>query len=114
MRQAGLLAAAGLYAFNHNIDRLAEDHRRASQLGTALEALPWVATVAPVDTNIVVFTLVASLNASRVLDHLKAQGLMISSMGSGVLRLVTHLDVSQEAVNQACQALARFDPAAGS
>ncbi|GAX75980.1 hypothetical protein CEUSTIGMA_g3423.t1 [Chlamydomonas eustigma] len=105
MRQAGFLAAAGLYALKYNVERLAEDHSRAKQLGTALSDFPWVQKVYPVDTNIVIFTLQPQYDALSVQEQLKSSGLLISSMGGGVLRLVTHLDVNQEAVDWACSLL---------
>ncbi|MFY8213625.1 MAG: threonine aldolase family protein [Flavobacterium sp.] len=95
MRQVGYLAAAGLYALDHHIDRLAEDHRRAKELGQQLAALSWVAVVEPVETNIVIFSVQATVNENLVQDYLKQKGIAISSMGHGKLRLVTHLDYKE-------------------
>jgi threonine aldolase len=95
MRQVGYLAAAGLYALNHHIDRLAEDHRRAKELGQQLAALSWVAVVEPVETNIVIFSVQKTVNENLVQDYLKQKGIAISSMGHGKLRLVTHLDYKE-------------------
>ncbi|KAG1677946.1 hypothetical protein FOA52_001364 [Chlamydomonas sp. UWO 241] len=111
MRQAGLLAAAGLYALEHNIERLKEDHARARQLGEALQKLAWVEKVAPVETNIVIFTLAQGCpDAPDVMAKLKDKGLAVSPMGSGLLRLVTHLDVSQADVDAAIGVLNAFEP----
>ncbi len=95
MRQVGYLAAAGLYALDHHIDRLAEDHRRAKELGQQLAALSWVSVVEPVETNIVIFSVQATVNENLVQDYLKQKGIAISSMGHGKLRLVTHLDYKE-------------------
>ena len=95
MRQVGYLAAAGLYALDHHIDRLAEDHRRAKELGQQLAALSWVSVVEPVETNIVIFSVQDTVNENLVQDYLKQKGIAISSMGHGKLRLVTHLDYKE-------------------
>lgn len=95
MRQVGYLAAAGLYALDHHIDRLAEDHRRAKELGQQLATLSWVSVVEPVETNIVIFSVQATVNENLVQDYLKQKGIAISSMGHGKLRLVTHLDYKE-------------------
>lgn len=95
MRQSGYLAAAGLYALQNNINRLADDHRRAQELGTLLEKMPWVANVEPVETNILIFGLQPSIDESLFMLRLKEKGIAISSMGHGKLRIVTHLDYKE-------------------
>ena len=92
MRQIGYLAAAGLFALEHNIDRLAEDHRRAKELANTLRNLPWVASVEPVETNILIFSVLSSIDENHLMEKLKQKGIAISSMGHGKLRIVTHLD----------------------
>jgi threonine aldolase len=92
MRQVGYLAAAGLYALEHNITRLSEDHRRAKELGAVLEKLNWIESVAPVETNILIFSVKKGLNEQLLIDKLKERNIHISSMGHGKLRIVTHLD----------------------
>jgi threonine aldolase len=92
MRQVGYLAAAGLYAIYNNIERLSEDHRRAKELGIALQKLPWVAKVEPVETNILIFSVQPSIDENLLMENLKQKGISISSMGHGKLRIVTHLD----------------------
>jgi threonine aldolase len=92
MRQAGYLAAAGLYALQNNLIRLEEDHRRAKEIGAALAKLSWVAKVELVETNILIFEVKPSINEQVLLDKLKQKGISISSMGHGKLRMVTHLD----------------------
>lgn len=92
MRQVGYLAAAGLYALENNIGRLAEDHRRAKEIGAVLEKLNWVAKVEPIETNILIFSLHPQISEAVLLEKLHQKGIGISSMGQGKLRIVTHLD----------------------
>ena len=75
MRQAGFLAAAGIYALDHHIDRLKEDHRRAFELGKALSSLAYVERLLPVETNIVVFTLAADVEVPIFLGYLADHGI---------------------------------------
>ena len=92
MRQIGYLAAAGIYALDHHIERLEEDHRRAKELGAVLSKLPFVAKVEPVETNILIFTLQSNIDENLFIEKLKQKGISISGMGQGKLRMVTHLD----------------------
>ncbi|SHI52816.1 L-threonine aldolase [Mesonia phycicola] len=96
MRQVGFMAAAGLYALDNHIDRLAVDHRRAKELATVLKELTFVKKVEPVETNIVIFYLNDNVNEITFLKHLEDKGVIISGMGQGKLRIVTHLDYSLE------------------
>ena len=95
MRQSGYLAAAGIYALQHNINRLEDDHRRAKELGQVLQQLPWIEKVASVETNILIFEVKKVLDEKTVIEKFKEKGILISSMGQGKLRIVTHLDYSQ-------------------
>ncbi|MFN3908621.1 MAG: threonine aldolase family protein [Flavobacterium sp.] len=95
MRQAGYLAAAGIYALEHHIERLSEDHRRARELETVLKTLPWVAKVEPVETNIVIFSLQQGIEDANFMQLLKQKNILISSLGKSKLRMVTHLDYKQ-------------------
>lgn len=95
MRQAGYLAAAGLYALQNNVTRLEEDHRRAKQLAGVLQQLPWVASVEPVETNILIFSVRAQYDENALIEKLKQKNIHISSMGKGKLRIVTHLDYKE-------------------
>lgn len=96
MRQAGYLAAAGIYALDNNIDRLAEDHHKAKKLEDALNNHPAVKSVKPVETNIVIFELKEQYDAREWMEKLKAEGISIIAMSATLLRFVTHLDVSDE------------------
>lgn len=95
MRQAGYLAAAGIYALDNHIERLKIDHQRAKELGMMLQQLPWVAIVEPIETNIVIFKVQSYLDEKMVIEKLKQRSIHISSMGQGKLRIVTHLDYRQ-------------------
>ncbi|PKP25571.1 MAG: threonine aldolase [Bacteroidetes bacterium HGW-Bacteroidetes-2] len=92
MRQVGFMAAAGLYALDNHIDRLAEDHRRAKEIREVLKAQSYVKEVEPVETNIVIFYLQPDKNENKFLQNLASKNIIISSMGQGKLRIVTHLD----------------------
>ena len=95
MRQAGYLAAAGIYALDNNISKLAEDHRRAKELGDILMKCSWVAKVEPVETNIIVFTVQSHIADALVMEKLKQKNIAISLLGKGKLRMVTHLDYKE-------------------
>lgn len=95
MRQSGYLAAAGIYALQNNINRLEEDHRRAKELGSALQQCSWVAVVEPVETNIIVFSVQSHIKDQEVIEMLKQKGIAISLLAKGKLRIVTHLDYRQ-------------------
>ena len=95
MRQSGYLAAAGIYALEHNIPKLADDHRRAKELGLKLAACNWVAKVEPVETNIIVFSVQNTIPDALVIEKLKQKNIAISLLGKGKLRMVTHLDYKE-------------------
>jgi threonine aldolase len=96
MRQAGFLAAAGIYALDHHVERLKIDHTHAQILATELTALPWVSNVLPAETNIVLFDTVEPADA--VLKKLEAKGIKAGSTDKHRIRFVLHLDVSPEQV----------------
>ncbi|MGA9638823.1 threonine aldolase family protein [Flavobacterium sp.] len=92
MRQVGYLAAAGLYALENNIAKLSEDHRRAKEIAQALSKTNWVATVEPVETNIIIFSVKPNYNQNLVIEKLKQKNISFSALGENKLRMVTHLD----------------------
>ncbi|QKG54637.1 aminotransferase class I/II-fold pyridoxal phosphate-dependent enzyme [Hymenobacter sp. BRD67] len=105
-RQAGYLAAAGLYALENNVARLADDHRRAAQLAEALRPLPYVAEILEPETNLVIFRLDETrLTVADFLARLESQGIKASGFGGSWVRFVTHLDVSQELLDRVIAAL---------
>ncbi|NTW26059.1 MAG: aminotransferase class I/II-fold pyridoxal phosphate-dependent enzyme [Lentimicrobium sp.] len=105
MRQAGYLAAAGIYALDHHIERLKEDHKRAMILADTLNALPWVDEVLPVETNILIFRVKAPLTAAAVNSELSAKGLLAIAFDKQSIRFVTHLDFTDEMLGRACDIL---------
>lgn len=108
MRQAGYLAAAGLYALQNNVSRLEEDHRRARQLGNFLQQLPWVDKVEPVETNILIFSLKPQYSEAALMEKLKQKSIFISSLGKGKLRIVTHLDYKEVMHNYVIETLQKL------
>jgi threonine aldolase len=92
MRQVGYLAAAGLYALDHHVDRLAEDHIKAKEIGQILEVMSIIKKVEPIETNIIIFELEPHVDESEFLKQLSDNNIRIISMGSNKLRMVTHLD----------------------
>ncbi len=97
MRQAGFLAAAAIYALDHQVARLAEDHQRAKEIGAVLERLAYIKTVEPIETNIIIFELDENqMGAEEFLRRLKENQVEIIGMGQGKLRIVTHLDYTDQ------------------
>jgi len=96
MRQVGYMAAAGLYALENHIERLADDHKRAKEIGDVLKRQAYVKEVEPVETNIVIFYLQPEENENKFIQKLATKNIRISSMGQGKLRIVTHLDYTSE------------------
>ncbi|WP_222984026.1 threonine aldolase family protein [Flagellimonas meishanensis] len=93
MRQSGYLAAAGIYALEHHIDRLSQDHERAKAIGKVLNTLEFIKKVEPIETNIIIFELDESkLTSTDFLAKLQENQISIIGMGQGKLRIVTHLD----------------------
>jgi threonine aldolase len=102
MRQAGVLAAAGLYALQHQVERLAEDHAKAARLGEALSELGY--SVEPVQTNMVYVQL--GERAGQIKAFMAERGIAVTA--SPRLRLITHLDVGSEGVERVIEAFATF------
>ena len=105
MRQAGILAAAGLYALQNNLSRLAEDHRRAQDLAGRVAELPGL-TASPPDTNIVMIDLDGEVSPDRLLAHLRDRGVWMTQFGPKRLRAVVHLDVDDAGIERAVAAFA--------
>lgn len=105
MRQVGYLAAAGLFALDNNIERLQEDHERAGQIGKALDSSPWVASVEPIETNIIIFQLAEGRDEAEFMEELKKNNIHIISMGEGKLRMVTHLNFTDAMLNKVLEVL---------
>ena len=93
MRQAGFLAAAGIYALDNHIEYLKEDHKKAKEIGTVLESLNFIKKVEPIETNIIIFEVDENLiSADKFVKKLADNNISIISMGQGKLRIVTHMD----------------------
>jgi threonine aldolase len=97
-RQAGLLAAAGIYALDHQVERLKEDHARARQIAQVCEKLPWVKAILPVSTNIVILELQDGLSSATKVAELKEKGIYCAPFGPTYVRFVTHLGFDDEAL----------------
>lgn len=92
MRQVGYMAAAALYALDHHIERLSEDHRKAREISEVLANQNYISKVEPTETNIVIFYLADTLSEDAFIKDLRNHKVLISNMGQGKLRIVTHLD----------------------
>jgi threonine aldolase len=100
MRQVGYLAAACIYALDHHVDRLIDDHNRAREIGAVAATLPYVKRVFPADTNIVILELVEGKTEHWLLDKLKEKELLTVGFGPGLVRFVTHLDFDDDQLTQ--------------
>jgi threonine aldolase len=108
MRQAGFLAAAGIYALENNVLRLKEDHQKAKILENALLNCTWVETVVPVETNIVVAILKDANKRDAIIQEFKDLGVLIMAFGPGMLRMVTHLDITDSQLEQTLQVISKI------
>lgn len=96
MRQGGYLAAAAIYAIEHHVQRLKEDHKKANYLGKLLQAKSFVTDMLPVETNIVIFSLDEKISAEQLVQNFKKSDILISATGKQTVRMVTHLDFNDE------------------
>lgn len=108
MRQAGYLAAAGLYALDHHVDRLQLDHAKARRVSGELGHLQYVKSVLPVETNILIFHLDEAITPESYLRYLNERGIRAGTMGRQSVRFVFHLDVSDDQVGQLIEAVRTF------
>mgnify|MGYP002622189789 CR=1 FL=1 len=107
MRQAGIIAAGALYALRHQVDRLAEDHQLAKMLGAAVQQVPGLSLQPPPETNIVIFALDSRLGtAGEFAARLGERGVQAMAFGPQQIRAVIHLNVTQDGIQQACDAIA--------
>jgi len=109
MRQAGILAAAGIYALEHHVERLTEDHHHAKRLAKLLQQIPTV-RIAPhhVETNIVIFEVIdPRWPPAALVAALKAAGVLVNAIGGRSFRAVTHLDISAKQIDEAGSVFAR-------
>ncbi|MCL6523182.1 MAG: low-specificity L-threonine aldolase [Thermoflavifilum sp.] len=105
MRQAGFLAAAGIYALDHHIQRLAEDHAHAQRLANVLSELPYVTDILPVETNILIFNLKQPMNAQLFTEYMKKYQILVHPISHTSIRMVTHLDIHPEMVDRTIEVI---------
>jgi threonine aldolase len=108
MRQAGFLAAAGIYALQNHVERLKEDHEHARQIAETLEKKNFVKMVLPVETNIIIFELDDSITARELVAKWKEKNVLGYAIASNRVRLVVHLDVTKEMVNRTIEIINDF------
>ena len=100
MRQAGFIAAAGIYALQNNVERLSEDHVHTRKIADALAAIEFIKMVLPVETNIIIFELKDGLTATELVGKLKEHNILAYAISPDRIRLVMHLGISNEMVNK--------------
>ena len=108
MRQVGFLAAAGIYALDNHINRLAEDHQKAKEIGVVLEAVSYVTKLETIETNIVIFYVDEKIGAANFIQKMKDKNILLTPMGEGRIRIVTHLDYTNEMHDVVLNALRDF------
>jgi threonine aldolase len=91
-RQAGFLAAAGIYALDHHVERLREDHRRAKEAGKLISKLSYVKDIYPIETNIIIFELDDTITAIEFVQKMNEKGIKCIPFGKQLVRMVTHID----------------------
>jgi threonine aldolase len=96
MRQVGFLAAAGIYALDNHVARLAVDHQKAKEIGVVLESLSYVTKVETIETNIVIFYVDEAIGDANFINKMKEKNILLTPMGEGKIRIVTHLDYTNE------------------
>jgi threonine aldolase len=111
MRQAGFIAAAGIYALDNHVERLKDDHARAKIIADSLSKASYVANVLPVDTNIIIFNLDDKLSPEKFVKQLAENGIKAVGFGKQAVRFVTHLDYTDDMLEQTVKVLGTLQPA---
>jgi threonine aldolase len=109
LRQAGYLAATALYALDQNVERLSTDHKHAKKIGEALQKHPMVKMVLPVETNLVIFELNDGEDPHSFIARMKEKEVLLLTISNNRLRIVTHLDISEEMVSDFLKTLTQFE-----
>lgn len=109
MRQAGILAAAGIFALDNNIERLKDDHLKAKRIEQILISLNYIESVIPVETNILIFKLKESVDPAHFVSYLKMNDINSSAFGKRSIRFVTHLDITDEMIVEVERALRSYN-----
>ena len=102
----GYLAAAGVYALENNIERLALDHRHAQQIVVALKEKDFIGDMYPVETNIIIFEVTGKYSAQSLTEKLKENNILTMAISATQIRMVLHLDVSEEMVKETISVIA--------
>ncbi len=109
MRQAGSLAAAGLFALQHNVDRLSTDHAHAKAIETILSKKTFVKEVVPVETNIVIAECLPDFNLPAFISSMSEMGVLFFAISPTRFRMVTHLDIQADMINQLEDILKKYN-----
>lgn len=105
MRQAGYLAASGIFALENNIDRLAEDHRHAKMIADALSEKDFIGAMLPVETNIIIFEVTGRLTPAAFAEKMRENDIRVTVISKTQVRIVVHLDVTEEMVSKTIQVI---------
>jgi threonine aldolase len=108
MRQAGYLAAAGIYALDHHLSKLKEDNARARAIGEALNQQSWVEEVRPVESNIVIFDLKPGIKANEWVEKMANKGVQTIAFGPQTIRMVTHLNLNDGDINKVIEIINNY------
>lgn len=108
MRQAGYLAAAGLFALENHVDRLKEDNDRAKRIASVLSDLPYIKNIRPVHSNILIFDVRPPFTADSFLEKLKLEGILAVAFGPQTIRFVTHLDFTEKMMDKVIETLKKM------
>ncbi len=108
LRQAGFFAATAIYALDHHIERLAEDHERARRIAVAFEKKSFVKEVVPVETNLVFVELETGTDPRQVAQTLRERNILVMAISETRLRLVTHLDLSPQMIDKVLETIGRL------
>jgi threonine aldolase len=109
LRQAGYMAATGIYAMENNIARLAHDHQHAKLIAQALLEKTFIGHMLPVDTNILIFEVTGGWSPKTFADYLKREDILVMPISPTQVRMVTHLDITPEMISQTCDVIAEME-----
>lgn len=108
MRQAGILAAAGIYALDNHVDRLKEDHLHAAQIAATLAEKDFVGDILPVETNIIIFEVKGKFSAAQFAARMKEENILMIAISPTQVRIVVHLDITPEMVQRTIGAIQKL------
>jgi threonine aldolase len=105
MRQAGFMAAAGIYALENNVERLEEDHQHAQQIAAALKTKDFIGELFPVETNMIIFEVKGKYTAQQFADKMKEKDILMFAISATQVRMVVHLNITAEKIQQTIGAI---------